>query len=106
VRFVAPVLAFTEAGVAAIVAATLSGIGAVLGGIAAVLSARHRREVRRQIKTPNGESLGELAYATDRRTRRLEHRVRHVEGDLAEHLGEAEPLKAWVLRRMQEEDGR
>jgi len=99
----APVLALTETGVAAIVAATFSGIGAILGGVAALLSARGRRVARasheqtlaihEEISMPNGRSLADT--------------VIRIEADLATHIRETEEAwgalggdRATILRRL------
>ncbi len=69
-------LALTEAGIAAIIGAVLSGFAAVLAGVAAIIAAAGRRVghgLRAEVSTPNGRTLGES--------------VARIEADLVEHLG-------------------
>lgn len=68
-------LALTEAGIAAVIGAALSGIAGILAGVAAIIAAKSRtqtRAVHQEIKTTNGRTIAET--------------VSRIEADLTEHL--------------------
>lgn len=92
------ILALSDAGIAAIVGAVLSGTGALLAGVAAVIGAKNRREVHS--RDANGFTLRDEVQNVERM---LGEHVRQTE-EMVTRIGrDRDAIVEWLRRKMEQE---